>query len=102
MSKPSIFWNTWYIQYDYQPSKKHTLYTCGYVVLNAVNKRHARKILFKMLPKDRKKGLSDIKIESYPFTPYHNIPDLECGNYERKIKEFWSEQDYICTPLLIN
>lgn len=98
MLKP-IFWDTWYIQYDYQPSQNHKMYTSGYVVLNAVNKRHARKILFKMLPKARKKGLSDIKIESFPFTPYHNIPDLDYDNYDRKIKQFWSEQDYIHRPM---
>lgn len=90
----------WYIQYDYRTSKDHSLYTSGYIVISAVNKRHARKILFKVLPKSRKRGLCNIKIESYQFRPYHNIPNLDYGNYEHHINEFWCEQEHEYLPLL--
>ena len=91
--------DTFYIQYDYRPDKTHSLFTCGYAVVSAVNKRHARKLLFKFMPKKHKFKLHKIIIESFHFQPYQHIPDLDYGNYERKISEFWSEQNHIYSPL---
>ena len=89
------FWDTWYIQYSYQPHKEHSVHTCGYARVKAINKRHARKVLLMFLPQSEKRGLMNVHIDLFKFTPEYGIMNLDYDNYERKLNEFWSEQNYI-------
>jgi hypothetical protein len=84
----TCLWETYYISFLYIPNKKYmSIYNSCFVVVNSKNKRHARKVLFKLLPNKYKVKICNIKITDYPYLP----DDLIAIEYDRP-RHFWENQ----------
>ncbi len=89
MSKPSWLYNDFYCTFMYKLANS-SMYADYYVRVTGINKRHARKVLFRLLNKKYKKTMSHIRIENYPFLPMRFAEE-----YEYSSKFFWSDQDVL-------
>lgn len=89
MSKPSWLYDYFYCEFMYKLPNS-SMYANHYVKIVAANKRHARKVLFKLIDKKLKKTMTHIRITNYEF-----LPMSKAEQYDYSCKYFWSEQDYI-------
>lgn len=81
-----LFMGNYYITFLYIFSEG-PMYASKYVIVKAVNKRHARKVLFKYLPKRFKRGICRIYITDYRYLPWDKVDNFDGPNH------FWGEQD---------
>lgn len=88
---PSLFYNTYYVEYWYIADPKYSMYNTRYVKVRAKNKRHARKVLFKFcgLKWKQRRTMCRIRITKYKYLPW-----LEDDNYDGP-NHFWDSQETI-------